>query len=184
MRRREAIARGCLPISARRFQKIEPPQGDPLRRAGPLTPKGKDAWFAFLNFNKSSVALDPDDKDAGVTSLRRLIAGCDILIDSRDIDAADCPVIDLAALKQRNPGLIHVEASWFGKDGPYARFEATNTTIRALTGLVKLVGPVGGPPMHAPDFQTGILGRPLGVHRGRLVGPRPDARRPRSAAAR
>ena len=38
--------------------KIEPPQGDPLRRAAPLTPGGHSAWFAFLNFNKSSVALD------------------------------------------------------------------------------------------------------------------------------
>ena len=27
--------------------KIEPPQGDPLRRAAPLTPGGHSAWFAF-----------------------------------------------------------------------------------------------------------------------------------------
>src|SRR4029077_17239063 len=47
--------------------------------------------------------------------------------------------------------------SWFGRQGPYAGFEATDSTIRALTGLVKLVGPAEGPPMHAPDFQTGIL---------------------------
>ena len=56
-----------------------------------------------------------------------------------------------------HPGLIHLEASWFGGEGPYANFEATDSTIRALTGLIKLVGPVEGPPMHAPDFQTGIL---------------------------
>ena len=70
---------------------------------------------------------------------------------------ADCPAFDLAALKRKNPGLIHLEASWFGRSGPYAEFEATDSTIRALTGLIKLVGPVEGPPMHAPDFQTGIL---------------------------
>ena len=58
---------------------------------------------------------------------------------------------------RRNPGLIHLEASWFGGEGPYAKFAATDSTIRALTGLIKLVGPVEGPPMHAPDFQTGIL---------------------------
>jgi len=33
-------------------RKIEPPRGDPLRRAAPLTPGGHSAWFAFLNFNK------------------------------------------------------------------------------------------------------------------------------------
>ncbi|MGZ3412175.1 MAG: CoA transferase, partial [Xanthobacteraceae bacterium] len=137
-------------------QKVEPPQGDPLRHAGPFTPKGQSAWFAFLNFNKSSVALDPEDASASLR-LAELIGSCDILIDGRDIDRADCPVFDLAVLKERNPSLIHVEASWFGHEGPYANFEATDSTIRALTGLIKLVGPIEGPPVHAPDFQTGIL---------------------------
>jgi crotonobetainyl-CoA:carnitine CoA-transferase CaiB-like acyl-CoA transferase len=137
-------------------QKVEPPLGDPLRYTAPFTPKGQSAWFAFLNFNKSSIALDPNDVSAALR-LTKLIGDCDILIDGRDIDDADCPAFDLAALKQSNPGLIHLEASWFGHDGPYAEFEATDSTIRALTGLVKLVGPVEGPPVHAPDFQTGIL---------------------------
>ena len=86
-----------------------------------------------------------------------LIGNCDILIDGRDVDAADCPAFDLAALRQKNPGLIHLDVSWFGREGPYAKFEATDSTVRALTGLIKLVGPVEGPPMHAPDFQTGIF---------------------------
>ncbi|MBR1233620.1 CaiB/BaiF CoA-transferase family protein [Bradyrhizobium sp. AUGA SZCCT0182] len=137
-------------------QKIEPPAGDPLRRTAPLTPEGHSAWFAFLNFNKSSVALDCSDADAS-SRLTELIAACDILLDGRDIDAANCPAVDLAAIKQRNPGLIHLDISWFGREGPYAKFEATDSTIRALSGLVKLVGPVEGPPMHAPDFQTGIF---------------------------
>src|SRR3954454_11642801 len=137
-------------------QKIEPPTGDPLRRTAPLTPQGHSAWFAFLNFNKSSIALA--SSDAGASSrLSELIAACDILLDGRDIDAADCPAFDLTAIKRRNPGLIHLDASWFGREGPYAQFEATDSTIRALAGLIKLVGPAEGPPMHAPDFQTSIF---------------------------
>ena len=78
-------------------QKVETSAGDPLRRAAPLTPQGQSAWFAFLNFNKSSVAIDPND--AGASSrLADLIASCDILVDGRAIDAADCPAIDLAAI--------------------------------------------------------------------------------------
>ena len=138
-------------------RKVEPLAGDPLRRAAPLTPKGQSAWFAFLNFNKSSVALDRNAADAS-SRLAELIAGCDVLVDGRDIDGADCPAIDLKAIKLTNPGLIHIETSWFGNDGPYAKFAASDATIRALTGLVKLVGPEDGPPIHAPDFQTGILG--------------------------
>jgi crotonobetainyl-CoA:carnitine CoA-transferase CaiB-like acyl-CoA transferase len=136
--------------------KVEPPQGDPLRRTAPLTPAGHSAWFAFLNFNKSSVALDPKDPNASAR-LVELIGGCDVLLDGRDVDAADCPAFDLAELRRRHPGLILLGAQWFGGEGPYATFAATDATIRALTGLVKLVGPAEGPPMHAPDFQTGIL---------------------------
>src|SRR5262249_29186008 len=134
----------------------EPPQGDPLRRTAPFTPKGQSAWFAFLNFNKSSVALDPDDAGASLR-LAELIGDCDILIDGRAVDTAGCPAFDLASIKRKNPGLIYLDVSWFGHQGPYAKFEATDSTIRALTGLIKLVGPAEGPPMHAPDFQTGIL---------------------------
>lgn len=137
-------------------QKVESPAGDPLRRSAPLTPGGQSAWFAFLNFNKSSIIIDRARPDA-MTRLTALIEDCDILIDGRDVDSADCPSLDFAAIRQRRPGLIYLEASWFGRDGPYAGFAATDSTVRALAGLIKLVGPVEGPPLHAPDFQTGIL---------------------------
>jgi len=137
-------------------QKVEPPSGDPLRQSAPLTPGGQSAWFAFLNFNKSSVIIDPTAPDA-IRRLTALIEKCDILIDGRDVDAADCPAIDIAAIRQRRSGLTYLQASWFGGEGPYARFAATDSTVRALAGLVKLVGPSEGPPSHAPDFQACIL---------------------------
>ncbi|WOH80369.1 CoA transferase [Bradyrhizobium sp. BEA-2-5] len=137
-------------------QKVEPPSGDPVRRSAPLTPGGQSAWFAFLNVNKSSIIIDPADAKA-IAQLTSLIEDCDILVDGRDVDPADCPSIDIVPICHRRPGLIHLEASWFGGEGPYAGFAATDSTVRALAGLVKLVGPVGGPPLHAPDFQAGLL---------------------------
>lgn len=137
-------------------QKVEPPLGDPLRLSAPVTPRGQSAWFAFLNFNKSSIIMDNAAPDA-VTRLTALIEDSDILVDGRDVDPADCPSIDVAAIRQRRPGLVHIEASWFGREGPYAGFAATDSTVRALAGLIKLVGSVEERPLHAPDFQTGIL---------------------------
>ncbi|MBP0112271.1 CaiB/BaiF CoA transferase family protein [Bradyrhizobium vignae] len=137
-------------------QKVEPPAGDPLRQSAPLTPGGQSAWFAFLNFNKSSTIIDPAAPNS-VAQLTSLIEGCDILVDGRDVDPAGCPSIDVGVIRQRRPGLIHLEASWFGAEGPYAGFAATDSTVRALAGLVKLSGPAEGPPLHAPDFQAGIL---------------------------
>lgn len=137
-------------------QKVEPPTGDPLRRSAPFTPRGQSAWFAFLSFNKSSIIVDPAKSDASA-QLTGLIEDCDILIDGREIDSAECPSIDLAKIRGKHPELIHLEASWFGGEGPYASFKATDSTVRALAGLIKLVGPAEGPPLHAPDFQTGIF---------------------------
>ncbi|WFU31345.1 CoA transferase [Bradyrhizobium brasilense] len=137
-------------------QKVEPPAGDPLRRSAPFTLGGQSAWFAFLNFNKSSIIIDSAGPDAG-TQLTALIENCDVLVDGRDVDSAGCPSIDIAAIRWRRPALIYLEASWFGDQGPYAGFAATDSTVRALAGLIKLVGPVEGAPLHAPDFQTGIL---------------------------
>ncbi|OAF16425.1 hypothetical protein AYJ54_38295 [Bradyrhizobium centrolobii] len=137
-------------------RKIEPPEGDGLRRSPPFTSAGQSAWFAFLNFNKSSIIIDPGAPQAS-TRLTALIEDCDILIDGRDVDAADCPDVDLASVRQLYPKLIYLETSWFGRHGPYAGLTATDSTVRALAGLIKLVGPVEGPPVHAPDFQTGIL---------------------------
>ncbi|MGY3079468.1 crotonobetainyl-CoA:carnitine CoA-transferase CaiB-like acyl-CoA transferase [Bradyrhizobium sp. LM6.10] len=79
------------------------------------------------------------------------------MVDGRDIDSADCVPIDLAEIRKQRPEIIYLEASWFGAEGPYAGFCATDSTIRALAGLVKLVGPAEGRPLHAPDFQTGIM---------------------------
>lgn len=138
-------------------RKVEPPRGDPLRWSPPLTPKGQSAWFAFLNFNKSSIIIDPDAAPAS-TRLTTLIQDCDVLIDGRDVDPLDCPFIDLISIRQRRPTLVCLQGSWFGRNGPYAGWAATDSTVRALAGLIKLVGPVEGPPMYAPDFQTGILG--------------------------
>ncbi len=98
-------------------RKIEPPQGDPLRRTAPLTPAGHSAWFAFLNFNKSSVALDPHDPHAA-SSLAELIGGCDILLDGREVDAADYPAFDVAAIKRTNAGLIHLQARGLTRNSP------------------------------------------------------------------
>ncbi|RXG91906.1 CoA transferase [Bradyrhizobium vignae] len=137
-------------------RKVEPPKGDRLRQSPPLTHTGQSAWFAFLNFNKSSIIIDPAAPQAS-KQLAAIIEDCDILVDGRDVDAADCPLIDFAALGKRHPRLICLEASWFGRDGPYTGLTATDSTVRALAGLIKLVGPVEGPPMYAPDFQTGIL---------------------------
>ncbi|OCK60072.1 hypothetical protein LMTR3_21065 [Bradyrhizobium sp. LMTR 3] len=95
-----------------------------FRRSAPLTAGGQSAWFAFLNFNKSSI-IHATDADA-ITRLTALIENCDILVEGGDVDPVDCPSLDIAAIRERRPGLIYLEASWFGREGPYAGFAAND----------------------------------------------------------
>ncbi|XSC48373.1 CoA transferase [Bradyrhizobium sp. RDT10] len=78
-----------------------------------------------MNFNKSSTIIDANEPDA-IKRLTTLIEDCDVLVDGRQVDSADCPSIDVAGIRKRRPKLICLEASWFGREGPYAGFAATD----------------------------------------------------------
>src|SRR4029453_17977798 len=52
--------------------KIEPPDGDPVRRAPPFLPHGGSALFEFLNTSKRSLVLDLQT-EPGRASLAKLL---------------------------------------------------------------------------------------------------------------
>jgi crotonobetainyl-CoA:carnitine CoA-transferase CaiB-like acyl-CoA transferase len=121
--------------------KLEPPGGDPLRRAWPrIDDDAQSAHFAFLNFGKG---LAPEN----AADVAALVAEADVVV------LGDC-VRDLP----KRPDLIVIDAAWFGRSGPYRNFAATDATVRALAGCAQLVGPAEGPPMAAPDFQASYVG--------------------------
>jgi len=125
--------------------KLEDGGGDPSRRASPLFdgPDGREsAAFAFLNFGKRISRAQGAD-------LAGLARDCDVLI----LGDTEAPVPPPGASDAR----VVVDASWFGRSGPYRDHLATDATARALAGLVQLVGPKNGPPMAAPDFQAGYV---------------------------
>src|SRR5882762_7498718 len=59
--------------------KVEPPGGDPVRRAPPHLPAGESALFQFLNTSKRSLVLDLAT-DAGRADLTRLLARADAVL--------------------------------------------------------------------------------------------------------
>ncbi|MEO9189153.1 MAG: CoA transferase [Acetobacteraceae bacterium] len=128
--------------------KVEPQGGDPRRMIPPLLDVGagrrESGTFALLNTNKNSVFGD----DAKIAALA---GGADVVLDAR-------PLAERQATPLHDAGVV-VALSWFGDSGPYRDFAASDATVRALAGLVHLVGPVDGPPILAsPDGQAGYLG--------------------------
>lgn len=124
--------------------KLEPGDGDPLRADAPRFGKAgaeESAAFAFLNFGKR-IARE------GAADLSTLLRDCDVLI------LGDCAA---PAAVAENASLIVIDASWFGASGPYKDHVATDATVRALAGLVQLVGSKDGPPLQAADFQAGYV---------------------------
>lgn len=115
--------------------KLEPAGGDPLRRMPPVLANGDSGMFAWLNANKQSVIDTVSDR-------ARLLHGADLLL----LQGADA----------EGPR-ITTSISWFGEDGPYAGWAATEATVRALGGLVALTGRAEGPPTIATDGQQGVM---------------------------
>ena len=121
--------------------KMEPAGGDPGRR--------DSAYFAWLNVGKRSRI-----GDAG-----SVLDGVDVLLDARPLaEQSDGPFAHVR-LQATYPDLVIVALSWFGEDGPYRDYLATDATLRALAGLIHLIGPVDKPVAindHQADIVTGL----------------------------
>lgn len=141
--------------------KIEPQGGDPARRVAPLADAGggqhESLTFAWLNTNKKSVTADAETT-AGADKILALLAGADLLLDARHPDEVKASLISHDRLRKADPGLAITAISWFGEHGPYRNYQATDSVCRSLAGLVKLVGPVEGPPVLPRVGQIGVMG--------------------------
>ena len=145
--------------------KVEPPWGDPLRSAGPFLDDEpgpeRSLLFNWLHSGKQSVALDLEST-GGVRSLRRLLAGADVLLDSAAPGGMRSRGLDQASLEASLPRLVCTSITPFGQDGPYAGYEATFGVLQALGGWVHAMGERERPPVITGSalglFMTGVYG--------------------------
>jgi crotonobetainyl-CoA:carnitine CoA-transferase CaiB-like acyl-CoA transferase len=130
--------------------KVEPPEGDALRRrsaSGVVSPPGEDgALFQFLACGKHSVVADPDGP-AGLASVLDLLAVADAVVWSPGSRVADHPQLQPAALHERFPALDVLALTHFGLDGPWADRAATEFTLQAWAGAIGWRGLPGRPPV-------------------------------------
>ena len=129
--------------------KLEAKGGDPLRRLPPLVEvapgEQESGWFAWLCTNKRSATATP-------ARAQSVLAASDVLLDGRPVAEQLDAKTGHAALRAAHPNLHIVSLSWFGLSGPYRDYAATDSVMRALSGLVKNTGPVEHPAM-MPEYQ-------------------------------
>jgi crotonobetainyl-CoA:carnitine CoA-transferase CaiB-like acyl-CoA transferase len=140
--------------------KVEAPDGDPARHAGPFPGDIPDieasGLFLHLNSGKRSVSLRTGDAgDAAL--LRRLAAWSDLVIDDGMLAAAGIEYEDLAA---DNAALVVVNINGFGETGPYSEFRMNDFAAYAATGWMASMGRPGQPPVYPgrdyPFYVAGI----------------------------
>jgi crotonobetainyl-CoA:carnitine CoA-transferase CaiB-like acyl-CoA transferase len=136
--------------------KVEPPEGDVMRRAG----QG-GAIFAHLNRGKRGVALDlkaPDGREA----FRALAVGADVLVHNMRPEAAARLGLRQEDLATLNPRLVVACAYGYGAGGPYAARPAYDDLIQAASGLADTIGrAAGGDPRYVP---LTLADRVVGAH--------------------
>jgi len=140
--------------------KVEPPQGDETRLWGPpFDADGISAYFAGINRNKRTIALDLS-KPAGREVLLKLLADADVLIENFKTGTMEKWGIGYDALSARLPRLVHARVSGFGADGPLGGFPGYDAMVQASAGLVSVNGsPDGGPVrigVPVVDLSTGM----------------------------
>ena len=124
--------------------KVEPPEGDPLRRWGPF-PGGipdpqRCGLFEYLNAGKRGATLDlsaPHDMAAA----RELIARAHVLVEDFAPGTLEGRGLGVDALERLNPNLVVLRISPFGQSGPWCHRRATPLTLQAASGWISARDP-------------------------------------------
>ena len=165
--------------------KVEPPEGDAARRAGPfpgdLPHDDKSGLFLALNLNKYGITLDltlPKERQR----LSELARSADIVIQGLPHRRRAGWALDDEAFRQDNPGLILTSISPFGSWGPYGSFKASDLVLFHMSGQAPgMLGPVADgdalPPIraggHQAEFVAGLAAATatlMALYRRRLTG--------------
>ena len=117
--------------------------GDPLRMFG-SSRNGMSGWFANLNAGKRSLCMDIASP-AGREIMADLLATADVFVQAYRPGVAERLGIGEADVRKRNPNVIYVSISGFGRDGPYSKRPAYDAVIQAWSGIAAVQGGDGEP---------------------------------------
>jgi len=133
--------------------KIEPRDGEWLRRIGPLA-------FATQNAGKRAVGVDLRSP-GGAEVVLRLVERADAFVEGFAPGTADAMGLGWEAVSARSPDVVYGSLSAFGEIGPYGGRAGFDHVVQALSGIMPATGFEGQPPtkVGAPflDYGGGLL---------------------------
>jgi crotonobetainyl-CoA:carnitine CoA-transferase CaiB-like acyl-CoA transferase len=127
-------------------RKIEPPQGDSLRRysatCSPVPDGSASPFYSYLNAGKRSLTCAPDSERC-----RAELTAADVVIVTAGRSRAAAMGFDPQRLLADSPEAVIVTISDFGWTGPYANRAASEFTLQAWAGSPGFRGDPAGPPI-------------------------------------
>jgi crotonobetainyl-CoA:carnitine CoA-transferase CaiB-like acyl-CoA transferase len=132
--------------------KIEQPGVGDYGRFNPPHYKETGVYFAAVNRNKRSIALDmakPDDRKVALD----LVMDAGILIESFRPGVTARLGIDYASITKINPSIVYCSVNGFGSDGNLGSLPGHDLSIQGMSGLLEMRTAWDGPPP-IPSFQT------------------------------
>lgn len=138
--------------------KIEPPQGDWMRRYAysNLYPRGESISFLSFNRNKFSIALDLKNKKS-VDAVRKIIEKSDILIENFRPGVMERLGLGYEDIKQIKPDIIYCSSSGYGSGGPYVNRPGQDLLAQSISGAPTMNGKQGDIPVVTAVGQADLL---------------------------
>jgi benzylsuccinate CoA-transferase BbsE subunit len=137
--------------------KVEPPGGDPARRIAPFVDDiphpDRSLFFWFYNLNKRSMTLDIT-QNQGAEIMLTLAKSADLVIEGFKPDRMRELGLGWETLHHINPALNLLSMAAFGQTGPYRNFEADDTVLTALAGMLYINGAPGQKPVRPLGLQA------------------------------
>ncbi len=116
---------------------------DRLRLVGPFKDDipGIDRCQFFGSFNTSKLSLQLDLKNpAGIDVARRLLAWCDVALDSFTAGTMDRLGLGYEAARELNPDIIMATTCLFGQYGPASKLAGYGYHAAAISGFYEVTG--------------------------------------------
>jgi len=143
--------------------KVEQPgKGDSLRAFGTPTEKGDSLVWLSESRNKDSMTLDLRS-DQGREIFLQLVAKSDVVCENFRPGTMARWGLGYEELKAANPGIILLQVSGYGQNGPYAQRPGFARIAHAFGGLSHLAGMPGEAPItpgstSLADYMSGTYG--------------------------
>jgi crotonobetainyl-CoA:carnitine CoA-transferase CaiB-like acyl-CoA transferase len=131
--------------------KVEPPEGDIMRYAGPARHREMGHVFLNLNRNKRSLCLDLKQPE-GAAALSALVRQADVFMHNMRPQAATRLGFAYPRLRDLNPRLVYCSAHGYGQQGPLAERPAFDDIIQGASGFVALEQATGGEARFVPTL--------------------------------